>query len=264
MSNLSTNRQSTQHNTKAHLISDISLSNGASLQRAFAQLPTKQPSLNLSTNSPTNAAQSPSITYRSFPGNKLSGKGGFINVPLPSKIIHKKNQEHFTKTKLINTANSSFVQAWSSSTANLPESLSDNTQINYGPTISTANSNGSLSNYVINSVSNNANNSKTFFSNGLVSSNSNGNTYRGSGSTISTKQSRENESSPNNIHLTLPSHINNLTIQNNNKVNQNNHNENGLFTQFIDPINESNSNNTEKLSKNSSDDNKKLGTESLV
>ena len=250
------------------MIKDITVNlNGGLSNRVAAQLPTKQPSLNLNLNSPPNIPQSPSLTYRSFPGNKLSAKSFTAYKNLMS-TMSKKSTEYPTKTKLMPTANSSFVQTWSSSSVNnIAESLIDSTQINYGPTISTANSNGSLSNYVINSVTNNSNVNKVTFSNGLVSSNSNGNTYRGSGGSLFAKSTTLNinghqndnlaASINTNHHLTLPNHINNLTVQSNKSHNNPNQNENASFTQLIDPLKEVNSNKTETLNTNSKEDHKK-------
>ena len=254
------------------MIKDIAANlNGGLTNRVAAQLPTKQPSLNLNLNSPTNISQSPSLTYRSFPGNKLSAKS-FSTYKSLINNINKKSNECSAKTKLMPTANSSFVQAWSSSSVNnIAESLIDNTQINYGPTISTANSNGSLSNYVINSVSNNSNSNKVTFSNGFVSSNSNGNTYRGSGGSLFSKTVSQNTnglqneslaaSVSNNIHLTLPNHVNNLTFQSNKKYNISNQNENSAFVQLIDPLKDTNI--KETLSNNSNEDHK-ISTEDLA
>jgi len=248
-----------------NLIKDIASNvNGGVINRVGAQLPAKQTSLNLNLNSPRNVTQSPTSTYRSFPGNKLSTK----TFSTYKNLITNLNK----RTKPTPTANTSFVQAWSSSSVtNIPESLLGNTQINYGPTISTANSNGSLSNYIINSVTNNSNSNKVTFSNGLTSSNSNGNTYRGSGGSLflksatqSVKNSNvnangpqtENSQSPthNNIHLTLPNHINNLTVQSKTNINSSNNNENASFTQLIDPLKDSNSKNFNEDLKKSNED----------
>ena len=126
----------------------------------------------------------------------------------------------------------------------------DSNQINYGPTITAPSANGSISNYVINSVSNNHVNYVNAYhnGNGTISSNSNTNSLRASALSIKPMHILRNSPSEYlstnghaehaNIHLTLPSNINNMKLQNNTHANRHTPNENGHFNQAIDPVND--------------------------
>ena len=192
---------------------------------------------------------------------------------LLAEKLNRRFQENFQKHPKIapNIVSSGFVQTWTS--ANIKSlNSSDSNQINYGPTVSAANINGS--NYVINSVS------TSHINNGLLSSNSNNITYRGSAGLIYQKPTlnlRNNQnpnesqnngrnytngissgqsSNTNNIHLTLPSNVNNLTLKNNNASQS--LNENSQLNQFIDPINDAESVSDGEYIKSSIENNKKL------